>query len=257
MGYKTSYDRYEINADMGEGFGRWTVAPDEEIMKLIDVANVACGFHAGDYTIMKKTVQLAKKYGVRIAAHPGLPDLQGFGRRAMDISPEEIYNLIIYQVGALREICRIEGLEIESLGPHGQLYFAARTNDKVLDAVCQAARDLNLPITGTRSEKFKKKYEERGVALLEKFFADIDWDADTGNLAHFSNWTKKTPEQIAARFTQAVEDDKVECYDGRFHTLEFNGKPFSLGIHSDFPGSLENIKAARKAVDAMNEKYGL
>lgn len=253
---KEAYDKYEINCDMGEGFGRWELGPDEAIMPLIDVANVACGFHAGDPDIMMKTVKLCKKYGVRIAAHPGTPDLKGFGRRFIDMKPEEVYNMIIYQVGALRQMCDIEGLEIESLGPHGVLYYMARSDDKILDAVCKAAVDLKLPITGTRSEFFKKKYNERGVNLLEKFFADIDWDAETGNLAHFSKWTHKTPEQVASRFTQAVLEDKVECYDGKFHSLEFNGKPFSLGIHSDLPGALESIKAARVAVNAMNKKHG-
>lgn len=253
---KQSYDKYEINVDMGEGFGPWKMGPDEEILPYVDVANIACGFHGGDFNIMHKTVKLCKQHNVRIAAHPGLPDLQGFGRRFIDMDPESLYNLIVYQVGALKGFCDIEGVEIESLGPHGQLYFTARNNDACLDAICKAAKDLNLPITGTRSEKFKKKYNDRGVILLEKFFADIDWDAETGNLAHFSKWTKKTPDQVGERFTRAVLEDKVECYDGKDHILEFDGKPFSLGIHSDFPGALENIKAARKAVDAMNEKFG-
>lgn len=255
LSMKQQYDKYELNVDMGEGFGPWKMGPDEEIMPYIDVANIACGYHAGDHSIMHKTVKMCKKYGVRIGAHPGLPDKMGFGRRFMAIPPDEVYDLIIYQVGALKAFCDIEGVEIESLGPHGQLYFYLRTNDEVFEAVCRAARDLNLPITNTRSDVFKPKFTAQGVNQLDKFFADIDWD-ENGNLAHFSHWTRKTPEQVAERFKRAAIEDKVECWTGKDHVLNFNGKPFSLGVHSDMPNALENVKAARKACDELNKKFG-
>ncbi|KAK1599176.1 uncharacterized protein LY79DRAFT_575704 [Colletotrichum navitas] len=115
--------KYEINADMGEGFGRWKMGPDEELMPYIDAANIACGFHAGDPAIMLKTVRLCKRHGVKAGAHPGLQDMLGFGRRKMETDPNDMYAMVLYQVGALKAILDSEGVELSHVKPHGELFF--------------------------------------------------------------------------------------------------------------------------------------
>ena len=126
-----------INCDMGEAFGLYKMGDDAGLMPLIDVANVACGFHASDFNHMRTTVQLAKKHGVKVGAHPSLPDLQGFGRREMKMAREELTNCIIYQVGALKGFLEAEGMTLNHIKPHGSLYGMAARMEEVAQAVCR------------------------------------------------------------------------------------------------------------------------
>ncbi|PKS11148.1 hypothetical protein jhhlp_002909 [Lomentospora prolificans] len=168
-----------INCDMGEGFGQWKMGPDEELMPLLDQANIACGFHAGDSATMVKTIRLAKKYGKAVGAHPGLPDKEGFGRRLMDIPPETLYSQVLYQVGALEAMLRAEGMVLSHIKPHGKLYRMIKDDPKVGDACMRAIKTFNVPfvgLPGTAHEELANKYE---IPFIPEFFPDL-WYDDQG-----------------------------------------------------------------------------
>ena len=136
--------KIDLNCDMGESYGRWTLGADEAIMSLISSANVACGFHGGDPHVMRKTVELALAHGVALGAHPSLPDLMGFGRRKMDVSARELQDYFAYQTGALREVARAAGAELQHMKPHGILYGMMETDEALATAAGQSAMDSGL-----------------------------------------------------------------------------------------------------------------
>src|SRR5918994_5274370 len=138
--------RLTINCDMGEGFGLYRMGNDAALMPHVDLANVACGFHASDPSIMRATVRLAKQHGVKIGAHPSLPDLQGFGRREMKIPRAELADILIYQVGALRGFLEAEGIALNHIKPHGVLYGMAARQEEVAHAVCDAGEAFRVPL---------------------------------------------------------------------------------------------------------------
>src|SRR5262245_46405234 len=137
-----------INCDMGESFGLYHMGDDAEIMPFITVANVACGFHASDPSVMATTVRLAKEHRVKVGAHPSLPDLQGFGRREMKMAPEELLNCIIYQVGALSGFLEREGMPLNHIKPHGALYGMAARSEEIARAIARAAKIFKVPLMG-------------------------------------------------------------------------------------------------------------
>src|SRR5512144_2709666 len=152
-----------INCDMGEGFGLYRLGDDAALMPLIDLANVACGFHASDPSIMRATVQLAKEYGVKVGSHPSLPDLQGFGRRAMVISPAEVRDLVTYQTGALVAFLDAEGMPLNHVKPHGALYGMAARDEKIADAIADAVLPFRVPILGMAFTAHEKAYQAKGI----------------------------------------------------------------------------------------------
>lgn len=248
--------KYEIVCDMGEGFGKYTIAPDDEIMPLIDVANVACGFHAGDYNIMKKMVKLAKKYNVKVGSHPGLPDMMGFGRRKWDIPPEDIYNMVMYQTGALKSFLDAEGMPLSHIKPHGELYFYVARDIEIMKAVLEVAKVFKVPVIGAKNATFEKIAKEMGVDLIQELYVDLDWSME-GKLVGAQESRPKTPEIIYNSVIQAANFDKITSYDDKDLPLNFGNAPFLLCLHSDMPTALENIKHARKAIDEINAKKGL
>jgi len=151
-----------INCDMGESFGLYRMGDDAALMPLISVANVACGFHASDFNHMRATVRLAKQHGVKVGAHPSLPDLQGFGRREMKISREELANCLIYQIGALAGFLLAEGMELGHIKPHGSLYGMAGRMEEIAHAVCDAADVFEVPIFGMTGTLHEAVYPARG-----------------------------------------------------------------------------------------------
>jgi len=150
-------------------------------MPFIDLANVACGFHASDPSIMRETVRLAKKHAVKVGAHPSLPDLQGFGRRAMVISPAEVTDLVTYQVGALKAFLDAESVPLNHVKPHGALYGMAARDEKIAGAIADAVRAFAVPILGMAFTAHETVYRDRGIELIPEFYADLEYDGD-GNL---------------------------------------------------------------------------
>ncbi|KAJ0367955.1 hypothetical protein COL26b_011022 [Colletotrichum chrysophilum] len=155
--------KFEINADMGEGFGRWKMGPDEELMPYIDAANIACGFHAGDPSIMHKTIALCKQHGVKAGAHPGLADLLGFGRRKMEIDPKDMYCMVLYQVGALKAMLDAQGVPLAHIKPHGELFFYMQRDLAIMRAVLEACATFKVPVYGACNAAQAEMCAELGV----------------------------------------------------------------------------------------------
>ncbi|KAF9874581.1 LamB/YcsF family protein [Colletotrichum karsti] len=242
----------EVNCDMGEGFGRWKMGPDEELMKFIDVANVACGFHAGDPSIMLRTVRLAKQHVIRVGAHPGFPDLFGFGRRRMEIDPEDMYALMLYQVGALVGILEAEGMKLNHIKPHGQLYFYVHRDEEIRDAVVRAVSKFDVPLYGLPHDTMKEVCSKYGVTLVHEFYPDIQYDA-TGHLAPVKG-EQANGKVVGERLANFVRDGHVTTPDGARVDLGFGDvskASFSICVHSDFPAALENAAAVRSVVDRL------
>ena len=232
-----------INCDMGESFGLYHLGDDEAIMPYISAANVACGFHASDFNHMRKTVQSAKKFGVKVGAHPSLPDLQGFGRREMKMSREELTNCIIYQVGALKGFLEAEGMPLNHIKPHGALYGMAARMEHVAHAVCDAADVFDVPLMGMINTLHEKIYGERGRRMIAEFYADLDY-GDDGALIITRVHDAKDPVEAAARSLRAVEEHKVRSVGGR----DLPVRADTICVHSDTPNALDIAAAVRDAV---------
>jgi UPF0271 protein len=170
----------DLNCDMGEGYGTYRIGNDEAIFPYITSANVACGFHAGDAAVMKRTVRLAMSYGVAIGAHPGLPDLQGFGRREMALSPEEAYDLVVYQIGALFGFVRSEGGILHHVKPHGALYNMAAVNADLAEAIAEAVYkvDPSLVLYGLSGSELITAGLRAGLGVANEVFADRTYQSD-------------------------------------------------------------------------------
>jgi UPF0271 protein len=170
----------DLNCDMGESFGAWTLGQDAEIMPFITSANVACGFHAGDPGVMRQTVRRALAHNVAIGAHPGLPDLVGFGRRNMDISAEEAFDMTVYQLGALAAVVRAEGGQLHHLKPHGALYNMAATNAALAESIAEAIYKVQPELTlyGLAGSELTKAGEKIGLKTAHEVFADRTYQAN-------------------------------------------------------------------------------
>ncbi|KAI9745920.1 MAG: hypothetical protein M1818_000601 [Claussenomyces sp. TS43310] len=245
--------KIEINCDMGEGYGRWKMGPDEELMRYIDVANIACGFHAGDPSIMLKTVRLAKQHNVKMGAHPGLQDLFGFGRRRIEVDPEDMYASILYQVGALKAFLDAEGIPLNHIKPHGELFFYMQRDAVIMEAVLKACAVYKVPVYACKNDMQKAMCAKYDLPFQEELYVDIDYTPDA-KLVPVAKSKQTTPQLIYYRITKsAFTDERDHNEDGTFN-LGFAGQAFSICLHSDMPDALENAKIGRKAVDEANEK---
>ncbi|KAJ5305825.1 hypothetical protein PENANT_c015G06425 [Penicillium antarcticum] len=243
--------KYEINADMGEGFGRWKMGPDEELMPFINAANIACGFHAGDPTIMLKTIRLCKQHGVKAGAHPGQQDMFGFGRRKIEVDSKDMYALVLYQVGALKAMLDAEGVALSHIKPHGELYFYMQRDTTIMRAVLEACATFKVPVYACQNEQQEAMCKELGIPFQGEVYVDIDYSPE-GKLIPVAQSTTATPELCYQRTLSATMTDHGNDIDGKEFCFGFEGKPFSICIHSDHPTVLQNVKGARQAVDEAN-----
>jgi 5-oxoprolinase (ATP-hydrolysing) subunit A len=232
-----------INCDMGEGFGLYRIGDDAGIMPYITMANVACGFHASDPSVMHKTVRLAKQHGVKVGAHPSLPDLQGFGRREMKMEPRELADCLIYQIGALKGFLDAEGMPLNHIKPHGALYGMAARSEEVANAVCDAAEAFQVPLLGMARTKHEEVYTKRGFPFLAEFYVDLDYDKD-GRLIITREHVAWDPEVAAKRTVRAITEKKVKSVDGNDIPMRAD----CICVHSDTPGAVEVAKAVRTAI---------
>ena len=233
----------EINCDMGEGFGLYRLGDDDALMPLISAANVACGFHGSDFNHMRATVRLAKRHGVKIGAHPSLPDLQGFGRREMKMGREELANCLIYQVGALCGFLQAEGLALNHIKPHGALYGMAARDEEIAHAVCDAADVFRVPLYGMIGTLHESVYAARGHAFVSEYYADLDYD-DAGRIVIVRSRGLVDAAQAAERVRRAVRDGKVRSVGG----VDVAVRADSICVHSDTPNAVEVARAVREAV---------
>ncbi|GGA26352.1 LamB/YcsF family protein [Psychrobacillus lasiicapitis] len=172
--------RVDLNCDLGESFGRYKLGEQKEILKYVTSANIACGFHAGDPSVMRETVKLAIENGVKIGAHPGLPDLNGFGRREMNITPQEAYDLVVYQIGALNGFLATVGERMQHVKPHGALYNMASKDSELAKAIAQAVYDVSpkLVLFGLAGSKLTDAGEKIGLHTAHEVFADRTYQSD-------------------------------------------------------------------------------
>ena len=235
-----------INCDMGEGFGLYHLGDDAALMPLISVANVACGFHASDFNHMRRTVQLAKQHGVKVGAHPSLPDLQGFGRREMKISRQELANCLIYQIGALTGFLKAEGVELHHIKPHGSLYGLAARQEEMAHAICDVADIFQVPLFGMVGTLHETIYPARGHRFVPEYYADLEYNDDGGLII-----TREHPPvdaaRAAARCVRAVQEGMTETVGGKHIRVGSD----TICIHSDTPNAVEVTAAVRSALAAL------
>ncbi len=240
-----------LNCDLGESFGAWTMGLDAEVMPLIDQANIACGFHAGDPIVMQKTLQLALSYKVSLGAHPAYPDLQGFGRRSMACAPEEITALVLYQIGALQNIAASEGGSLSYVKPHGALYNDMMRDSKVLKAVLLAVKKSPLPLalmamSTADNTVLKQHCDDYDVPLLLEAFADRAYDS-TGFIVsrNTSGAVYQNQEQIVEQAKKLATGKAIQTLEGEELILEAD----TLCVHGDNPESIKAVKAIRAVLE--------
>ena len=238
--------KIDLNADMGESFGMYPMGNDDAFMKYISSANVACGFHAGDSSVMRKTVGLAKRDGVQVGAHPGLPDLQGFGRREMNLTAEEVYDIVVYQVGALKAFVEAAGMKLHHVKPHGSLYGMAHRREEIAQAVCRAVKDIDprLYLYIMKKGLIGEVAQTLGLRCVFELYADLGYDAQ-GNLVITRHHEAQTADEVAARVVRMVKEGRVRTIAGGDIAIEGN----SVCVHSDTPGSLEIVRTVRQGLE--------
>lgn len=244
--------KVDLNSDVGESFGIYKIGSDEEVIPLISSANIACGFHAGDPSIMKTTLGIAGKNGVGAGAHPGLPDLVGFGRRKMEVTLEEIKDYVTYQVGALQAVACSQGLTLQHVKPHGALYNMAVENVAIWEAIAETLsvldKDLILvALAGPNREQLEAIAARYSIRIAFEFFADRAYNSD-GSLV-----SRKTPGavlhdegEVADRIVKLVAEGKVCAIDGSDIEL----KAETICVHGDNPEALALVRKIREALEA-------
>jgi UPF0271 protein len=244
--------RIQLNCDMGESFGAWRMGDDAHAMPLIDQANLACGFHASDPLTMQRTVAMAVQHGVSIGAHPAYPDLVGFGRRHLDCSPEEVWALVLYQLGALEAFCRAANTQVDYVKPHGALYNDLLRDDALFVAVLEAcaAYRPGLPLMVLAladNSRERRMAEAMGVPLLFEAFADRAYQSD-GQLAprRLAGAVHHDPERILAQALAIARGEPFADLDGKPLQLSAD----SLCVHGDNVESLAVLRRLRALLDA-------
>ena len=241
--------KVDVNADLGEGFGPYRIADDEALMRIVTSANIACGFHAGDPQTMDRMVGLAKDLGVAVGAHVGYPDRVGFGRRQMAVSPADLRNDVLFQLGALAAFAKVHGTRVAHLSPHGALGNLASADRSVAEAIVSAASAFDpdiayLTMTGTAMEDIVR---ERGLKSISSFLADRAYLND-GQLVPRSRAgaVVKDISAIRDRVRRAVSDGEVETIDGAILKIEVQ----SVLVHSDTPNAVSIAMAVKDAIGA-------
>jgi 5-oxoprolinase (ATP-hydrolysing) subunit A len=238
----------DLNSDMGESFGRWTLGADETLMQYVSSVNIACGFHAGDPTVMRKTVQLAKKYNVAIGAHPGYFDVRGFGRFDIDVPLDVLQNDIIYQLGALQALCNVENVKLSYIKPHGALYNRMARDENVARVILQATREFNasLPVLLLANSVAENVGRELGLTIKREGFIDRAYLAE-GSLQPRSEAGSVIHDvaQAAERALQMVQTKSIPAVDGSSVMIQAD----SLCIHGDSPNAVAMAKAVKERLE--------
>lgn len=239
----------DLNCDLGESFGAYRIGMDEEVLQFITSANVACGFHAGDPSVMRKTVQLALKNNVKIGAHPGLPDLAGFGRRNMNISSQEAYDLVVYQIGALSSFLKAEGEKMQHVKPHGALYNMAAKNRELSEAIAEAVYkvDPQLILFGLAGSELVKAGEKIGLNTAHEVFSDRTYQQD-GSLT-----PRTQPHALIHSYEDSVSQVIRMIKEGKVRSTQGVDVPVlaqTVCIHGDGPEALVFAKQLRESMQS-------
>ncbi len=234
----------DLNSDMGEGFGNYPGGPDNDLLPLVSSANIACGFHAGDPRVMERTVAQAAYHGVAVGAHPGFPDLVGFGRRTIAATPNEVRTDVLYQLGALFALCRSRNVELQHLKAHGALYNLAVKDETLADAIATAVRqfDPDLLFFALPGSALETAAESAGLRVAREAFADRAYHAD-GSLVSRSRpgAVLHDPDVVATRVVRMVREGLVEAIEGESLSI----RPDTICLHSDTANALVMARAIR------------
>jgi UPF0271 protein len=238
----------DLNCDMGESFGAWAMGQDEALLDLVTSANIACGFHAGDPATMLRTVQLAATKGVAVGAHPSLPDLQGFGRRTMGITPAEARGLTLYQVGALAAFAKAAGTRLRHVKPHGALYNMAAKDRALAEAIAGAVRDFDpsLILVGLSGSELIRAGQDLDLRCAAEVFADRGYETDGSLSPRGQPGAMITDEEFAvARVLRMVLEGRVESRTG----IDVAIQAETVCIHGDQPKALAFARRLRTALE--------
>jgi UPF0271 protein len=245
----TAY-RIDLNSDVGESFGNYKLGLDEQVIPLITSANIACGYHAGDPGVMRRTIALAREHGVAAGAHPGLPDLLGFGRRSMDVSLQEIKDYTTYQIGAMQAFAAAEGIRLQHVKPHGALYNMAVRNPIIWEAVAAAMGDIDpnlilFVLAGSNRKDLEAVGERFGIRVAFEFFADRAYNPDGSLVSRSLDGAVIHDHDLAAeRVMKMATGGTVVCIDGS----EIELAAETICVHGDNPSALELVKKIRETL---------
>jgi 5-oxoprolinase (ATP-hydrolysing) subunit A len=237
----------DLNADLGESFGRWILTDDEAMLSVVTSANIACGFHAGDPSIMHRVCDLAAKHGVKVGAHVSYQDLAGFGRRSMDVPPNELADKVSYQIGALQVFARAAGAPVAYVKPHGALYNRVVSDHEQASSVAAGTRlaDSTLPVLCLPDSAMHVEAQRAGLPVINEAFVDRAYTA-TGTLVPRSipGAVITDPQQVARRAVALAREGRVTTLDGESVSIRAR----SLCVHGDTPGAVELAKQVRTAL---------
>ncbi len=243
----------DLNSDMGESFGVYTLGEDDKVLESITSANVACGFHAGDPQVMQRTVAAAKARGVAVGAHPGHPDLQGFGRRTLACTPEEAYAFCLYQIGALQAFCAPQGVELQHVKPHGALYNQGAKDPHLAKAIAEAVRHASasqknpLILMGLAESAYEDAAKAYGIPFASEAFADRAY-TNEGTLVNRREpgAVLHDPKIISQRIIEMITKGTVQTITGKQISL----RPASICVHGDTPEAVAIASELRKNLEA-------
>ena len=238
----------DLNSDLGESFGRYTIGNDDKIIPLISSANVACGYHASDPVVMGKTIAMAKEAGIRVGAHPGFPDLMGFGRRNMNVTPAEAKAYVLYQLGALDAFCRVNGVKMQHVKPHGALYNMAAKDYTLSTAICEAIKevDSNLIVLALSGGQLATAAQDMGLRTAMEVFADRGYEEDGTLVDRRKEGAMITDENEAiARVIRMVKEKKVTAVTGKDIPIQAD----SICVHGDGAKALAFVEKIREAFE--------
>ena len=233
--------KIDLNSDLGESFGAYKIGRDADIISLVSSANVACGFHAGDPTVMAKTIAICKENRTAIGAHPGFNDLVGFGRRNMAVSPEDAANMITYQVGALDAFCKSQGVKMQHVKPHGALYNMAAKDSALAAAICKAIYNYNpsLILMGLANSKMIEEAKKIGLPYAAEVFADRAYEDDGTLVARTKEGAMiKDEDEAVSRVVRMIKENRVTTISGK----EIEIVPDSVCVHGDSEKALLFVK---------------
>jgi UPF0271 protein len=242
----------DLNCDMGESFGAYKLGMDDEVIQYITSANIACGWHAGDPLVMDTTVKMAVERGVGVGAHPGYPDLLGFGRRNMDCTPNEIRKYLVCQIGALKAVCQVNGTALRHVKPHGALYLTAVENEDVARAIAEAIVSVDsglmfVALAGAKGQLMTRIGEDVGLKVVYEAFPDRAYTPE-GTLVsrRLPGAVIKDPQEVSERALRMAKEANVIAIDGTSIPLKVQ----TLCVHGDTPTAVDLVKNIRETLEA-------
>jgi 5-oxoprolinase (ATP-hydrolysing) subunit A len=238
-------DRVDLNADMGESYGRWTLGDDAALMPHLTSANIACGFHGGDPHVMRQTVALAIEHGVGIGAHVSFPDLIGFGRRRMAMTADEVADYIVYQAGAVRAFAEAAGGRLQHVKPHGALYTTIVDSAELAEAAARAVASLGADVILLMPPAVAGAAAKAGVPFVPEGYVDLDYDGE-GKIVIERAKKTRDPEEMGERAVRLIRDRRVRTTDGG--ELELHVQ--SICVHGDAPNAPDIARAIRAALES-------